>query len=99
MQPSKLAWVNPTVDKDGNPHDAAKNAGYQVKIDGGAAQSIGLKFGTGFDISGIVSGLKAGTHSISIAAVTTDGVVGDFSAAASFTVLPQLPAPTNVIVS
>lgn len=98
-QPSKLTWHNPTVDKDGNPHTAEKNAGYSVSIDGAAPQGIALKFGESFDISGIVKTLKSGVHNISIAAVTTEGVTGDFSAPVPFTVHPQLAAPANVTVS
>lgn len=99
MQPKTLAWVNPTVDKDGNPHDASKNAGYMVSIDGQTAKSIDLKFGSSFDISSIVAGLKSGVHTLSMAGVTTEGVVGDYSAPTSFTVHPHLPAPSNVTVT
>ncbi len=99
MQPSTLKWGHAPTDKDGNPYTAANNAGYMVSFDGGVPKSIDLKYGDSFDISNIVAGLESGTHTASIAMVSTEGVVGDYSAPVSFTVHPHPSAPVNVSVT
>lgn len=99
MQPSTLKWGHPPTDKDGNPYTASNNAGYMVAIDGGIPKSIDLKYGDSFDISGIVATLKAGKHTASIAMVSTEGVVGDYSVPTEFTVFPHPGAPVNVSVT
>lgn len=99
MQPSTLKWAHAPTDKDGNPYTAADNAGYMVAIDFGVPKSIDLKYGDSFDISEIVKGLKTGVHTASIAMVSTQGVVGDFSVPVSFTVHPHPSAPINLSVT
>lgn len=98
----KLAWNNPNAHtNDPNPHTQNDNAGYKVSLNGAAPIDLpgGIKYGTSADISALVDGLPAGTHTLTMAAVTTKGAVGKFSAPASFTVLPQPAAPTNVTIT
>lgn len=100
MQKKTLTWTNPPTNDADEPHTENNNQGYMASVDGATPHSFdGLKYGTSFDLSGIISTLKPGTHTISIAAVTTDGVVGDYSTPTSFTVFPRPRAPSNVSIT
>lgn len=98
-----LSWVNPTTNTDGSAYDgAADNAGYTIEIDGQGEVSVPLAYGTNFDLNQLADyqALKAGSHTVAIAAVTKEGVASDFSAPASFSVAAKVPSsPTGVSVA
>ncbi len=100
-QPHTLTWVNPTLNTDGSALTQAENAGYQINIDGAGAVAIPLAWGTSFDMTSLAAyqALKSGSHSVTLALVTTAGVVGLPSNAATFQIdaIPQ--AATNLAVS
>jgi hypothetical protein len=99
--PHTLNWTNPTTNTDGSALTEAENAGYQISLDGGAAVSIPLAWGTTFDMSSLAAyeALKSGAHTVTLALVTTAGVVGVASNAASFSIAAVPSAPTGLTVS
>lgn len=85
-------WTNPTHDRDGNPYGEAEHGGYVATVDNGAPITLGLTWGTQFDLGTLpeVQALKAGPHAVTIAPVSKKGVVGAVTGA-SFSLSP-IPA-------
>lgn len=98
-----VSWVNPTKTTDGGDYDAAtENAGYVLAFDGGdGAVSLPLAFGTSFDYGTLQAyqDLKSGTHTLTLAVVTKEGVTGNFSEPATFRKTGTPLAPTSVAVA
>lgn len=100
--PHVLNWTNPTANTDGSAYTQSQNAGYTIQIDGtGAAVSVPLAWGTSFDLSTLAlwSGLKSGSHTVALAAVSTGGQQSAFSTPASFPVPATPNSPSNLSVS
>ncbi len=100
--PHTLTWTNPTQNTDGSAMPASEFAGYQLSFDGNPAVSIPLTSeSTTFDMGSLAAyeALKSGTHAVTIAVVSDQGIVGVASNAASFSVAPIPGAPTGAAVS
>lgn len=99
--PHTLSWTNPTTATDGSAYNQAMNAGYQVSLDGQAEVSIPMAWGTSFDLSTLAAfeALKSGTHTATLANVTTSGIVGVASAPVSFSLAPVPSAPTGLAIN
>lgn len=90
----KVSWTNPTVYTDGTPYTQADNAGYTVQVDGAGQISVPIAWATSFDL-GTLAGwpsLSVGTHTVSVAVVSKDGVQSDYAPAATFQVVPRKPS-------
>lgn len=101
MSQSVIAkWTNPTHDRDGNPYGEADHAGYVVTVDNGAPITLGLTWGTQFDLGTLpeVQSLKAGLHTATIAPMSKKGVPGK-TVAASFSLNPTPAALGNFSIT
>lgn len=98
MSKSTLTWQNPATYTDGSAYVQADNAGYTLKIDGDPSVSIPLAWGTSFDLATLAAyqALKRGTHSVSLAAVSKEGLASDFSTPVTFPVAVAPVAPTHL---
>lgn len=102
FKPVTLTWVNPTAREDGTTYDAkTENAGYTIQVDGTAAVSIPLAFGTSFDLTtlGLFVDLKQGNHTAALAAVDKAGGQSAFSGAVTFPRNYSPRAPTALVIS
>lgn len=94
------SWSNPTHDRDGNAYGEADHAAYLLSLDGGAAFTLPLVWGTNFDLGTLpaVQALNSGTHSATIASLSKKGVVG-VPSAATFSVSPTPAAVGNFSIT
>lgn len=98
--PHVLSWVNPTLNTDGTAYAQTSNAGYELSLDGTAAVAVPLAWATSFDMSTLAAfdALKSGTHTVTLANVTTAGIVGVASAPLSFSIAATPDAPTGLAI-
>lgn len=108
-----LSWVNPTsgTDENGNvlPLALSDIVAIEIQFDGGNAIEIPYPAappqaqGT-FDLLSLdqYKALAAGSHTVDLAVKTAEGVIGGYSATASFQIAPATftpAAPTNVQIA
>jgi hypothetical protein len=99
--PHILSWTNPTQDTQGNPYTQAENTGYEVVFDGGTPVTLpGVTWATSFDLSTLPAyqALKAGTHTVELAAIDAGGASA-FTAAVTFSIVATPLAPTNLAIT
>jgi hypothetical protein len=99
--PHILSWTNPTTSVDGAPYTQSENTGYEIEFDGGTPITLpGVTWATSFDMSSLSAyqALKAGTHTVSLAAVDAGGV-STFTAAVTFLIVSIPSPPTNLAVA
>lgn len=101
MSQSVIAkWTNPTHDKDGTAYGETDHGGYVVTLDNGAPITLGLTWGTQFDLGTLpqVQAMKAGLHTATISPVSKKGVVGA-AVGATFSLNPTPAAVGNFSIT
>lgn len=99
--PRVLSWTNPTTYTDGTPYAQTDNAGYVIQLDSTPSVGIPVAWGTSFDLSTLAgySVLKKGSHTVSLAVVSKDGVQSAFSSPATFPIIGTPTPPQNLAVA
>lgn len=100
VNPKSVSWTNPTTYTDGSTYAQTDNAGYTLQLDSTPSISIPLAWGTSFDLTTLsaYTSLKKGSHTVSVAAVSKDGIPSAFGTPATFQVAVAPNSPTNVVV-
>lgn len=97
-----LSWTNPTQNTDGTAFDPADFAGIEIELDGAPAVSVPESAAvTSFDLSTLAawSGLKSGSHTVTLAITNKEGNTSDFASPVTFPVLAVPMAPTALSVA
>lgn len=105
VNPKTASWVNPTQATDENgatvPFDATTDlAGVEIAFDGAAAVAVPSAT-TSIDLTTLDAymALPVGKHTLTVADVTKEGVVGQFSVAAEFQRAVVPFAPSAVVLA
>lgn len=107
VNPKTLSWTWPTTAKDQNgnsvPLALTDIAAVEVQFDGGAVIDVTAVTGASGPQASLIlatlaayQALSAGTHTVDVAARTTGGSIGGFSAPVTFLIAVVPDAPTAV---
>jgi len=106
INPKHISWVNPQQGTDQNGNLTAWDPstdmkGIELQFDGGTPIEVDCGFVTSFDMSTLdaYKALASGAHTVDIAILTKEGVLGGFSVQQTFSIGVAPLVPTAVDLS